>query len=299
MAKEPDRREPDTDEQPRLVVLVATLGEAIQVQQFDPDAWYALAEGARARWEAAQDEHGDHPNNLVVVYFSDDIIDSKRLPYSPRWSAAPEPQRLGRSHGGGSGREAAAAAELLRVNDALSMRASDEIVPTPVIVYVENSEDYTKVRGALEGVLEAFDQEVILESRQVRGSVWQSFVTIFKKRTTPDQLESATDIFAAAVKARLYSEPQAQVTKAQGEAISNLIKSLESTPNALIQFSNLLIIKADSVPYVRELTPEQAEFIKRNPHLQFNPKEALAVLDHAFVTVENGDHGEGQQAITP
>ncbi|GIH51676.1 hypothetical protein SAMN05421833_12983 [Microbispora rosea] len=194
---------------------------------------------------------------------------------------------------------AAAAAELSRVNDALSMRASDEVTASPVIMYIENAEDYAKVRDALETVLAAFDQEIILESRQVRGSVWQSFVTVFKKKATPDQFENAADTLMAAAAQRLYAAPQAQISKDQSEAIAKLITSLEGSANALVTFSNLLLIKVDGTVLVRELSPAQAEFIKMNPHLQFNPKEALAALDNAFVSVQSGGQGDGQQAITP
>ncbi|MET9344565.1 hypothetical protein [Nonomuraea sp. NPDC003804] len=69
-------------------------------------------------------------------------------------------------------------------------------------------------------------------------------------------MDQAAHALTAGAKARWYGEPQSQITKAQGEAIS--IESLKDTQNALLAFSNILIVKIDGVPLVRELTPSKS-----------------------------------------
>ncbi|MFD1937584.1 MULTISPECIES: hypothetical protein [Nonomuraea] len=87
--------------------------------------------------------------------------------------------------------------------------------------------------------------------------------------------------------------------KAQGEAIAGLLAALEGNDNALLAFSNILILKVDGVPLVRELTPEQVEHLQKNPRLYGDPRLALALLDVGLASIGERASEEGPQAITP
>lgn len=162
------------------------------------------------------------------------------------------------------------------------------------VVYLDDESQYRQVRTALAEALDAFGLKVDSSSLIIRGSIWQAFLTALKRQTTDDRLEQGGDAFAAGAKARWYGEPQSQITKAQGEAIASLLTTLENTQNALLAFSNILIVKIDGVPLVRELTPEQVEHLQKNPRLYTDPRLALGVLDVGLASVhESGPDESG------
>ncbi len=65
---------------------------------------------------------------------------------------------------------------------------------------------------------------------------------------------------------QVVHKAQAEVDAAQGRAVAELITSLTSTPNAMIQAGSLLVIKIDGEIIVRN--PTQAELL----HLERNPR---------------------------
>jgi transcriptional regulator with XRE-family HTH domain len=189
--------------------------------------------------------------------------------------------------------------ELHRLVDAISMRtATSPVVGAPVVLYLDDTATYEEVLHRLNEALMAFGQEVILASKPVFGSIWQGFVAIFKRQVTPRRVEDAMVKVQAGAVARWYGEPQSQITKAQGEAIASLLTALEGNQNALLTFSNILVLKVDGVPLVRELTPEQVEHLQKNPRLYTNPGLALAMLDEGRTAPGDAASGPGQQAVT-
>ncbi|MGJ6967823.1 hypothetical protein ACSDR0_38525 [Streptosporangium sp. G11] len=179
-------------------------------------------------------------------------------------------------------------------------RSSRDQQLSPVVLYLDDTAHYESVRQALEDALPAFGLQISQVRHPLHGSIWQAFIAVFKRQAAPERLEHAGDALTAGAKARWYGEPQSQITKAQGEAIANLLDTLQNTENALLAFSNILIVKIDGVPLVRELTPEQVEHLQRNPRLYTDPRLALNVLDVGLTNAgQIGASGTDQQAIAP
>ncbi|MEU7900346.1 hypothetical protein AB0B45_46875 [Nonomuraea sp. NPDC049152] len=108
---------------------------------------------------------------------------------------------------------------------------------------------------------------------------------------------SSTALLKAGAQARWHGEPQSQITKAQGEAIAALLTSLQETQNASLTFSNILVLKVDGVPLVRELTPEQVEHMQKNPQLYTDPQPALGVLDVGLTGVQEIGPDDNPRAV--
>ncbi|WP_219519508.1 hypothetical protein [Nonomuraea ceibae] len=168
----------------------------------------------------------------------------------------------------------------------------------PVAIYMDNDEDYPEVRQALDRALSSFGLEIHQELPRVQGSVWQAFVAAFKRQATPEGVDGAVGVARAGAEARWHGEPQSQITKAQGEAIAAILQSLENSSNALLYFSNVLILKIDGVPLVRELSPEQVDRMRRNPHLFTDPRLALQMLEEVEEAARRTGGEPGQSAIT-
>ncbi|WP_432928212.1 hypothetical protein ACQPZZ_01515 [Microbispora sp. CA-135349] len=168
---------------------------------------------------------------------------------------------------------------------------------SPVVLFVSNDDAYGPVRQALDDALEAFGLAPVTVSPRIEGSVWQVLTAAFKRQVEPDRIDQAGDAFTAGAKARWYGEPQSQITKAQGEAVANLLDKLQTTPDALIMISNILIVKVDGVPVVRELTPEQVQVLQENPSLFTDPRLALSRLEPRQVEASRPGPDTGQQSI--
>ncbi|WP_203974679.1 hypothetical protein [Planotetraspora silvatica] len=174
-----------------------------------------------------------------------------------------------------------------------------EMTPHPVVLYLDDDGDYEAVQSALLDAIDAFGLKLVMVGRPIRGSIWQPFIAIFKRQTAAERLEQAGDALTAGAKARWYGEPMSQITKAQGEAIAGLLNSLQNTQNALLTFSNILLVKIDGVPIVRELTPEQVEHLQKNPRLYGDPRLALGVLDDGPSQVKTVGSSKDPHAVVP
>ncbi|MEU7857833.1 hypothetical protein [Nonomuraea sp. NPDC049141] len=188
---------------------------------------------------------------------------------------------------------------LSRIFDVIRADTTGVMAPTPVVLYLDDETTYSSVHSALVGALESFGLEIAVATQTLEGSIWQAFVAALRRQVDGERLDQVGDLAVAGAKARWHGEPQSQITKAQGEAIASLLAALEGNQNALLAFSNILIVKVDGVPLVRELTPEQVEHLQRNPRLYTDPRLALGMLDDGRVVQGDVASGPGQQAIAP
>ncbi|GIH28660.1 hypothetical protein Aph01nite_69700 [Acrocarpospora phusangensis] len=147
------------------------------------------------------------------------------------------------------------------------------------IVYLSDERDHAPVLAALAQAAEAFGLEIAEAGPQVRGSIWQAFVVRVRRYFTDERLEQSADKLKAGAEIRWYDEPAAQASKVQAEAVAALMAAVQESANAFILIGNLLLIKIDGFPYIRELTPAQVDYLQANPGLQANPAQALAEVD--------------------
>jgi hypothetical protein len=71
---------------------------------------------------------------------------------------------------------------------------------------------------------------------------------------------------------------QAEVDAMQSTAVSQLLKALEGTPNAIVQIGSILLIKVGGVTSVRNLTQLELAHLERNPDLFRDPAAAFREL---------------------
>ncbi|MFF0248229.1 hypothetical protein ACWEU6_11690 [Streptosporangium sandarakinum] len=171
--------------------------------------------------------------------------------------------------------EAALSAEL-GVSINLSSSMSE---PAPlVVVYLPNEDNYSEVKEAIAGVLDAFGMEILSEGGIIHGSIWQSFVAVFKRRTTEEQADQALTKVQRAVELRGVDKPQADVTRTQSESVAKLLDSLKDNPSALIQIGNILVAKVNGIPIALELSQVQLVHLQSNPLLYTDPARAVDEL---------------------
>ncbi|WP_214106409.1 hypothetical protein [Acrocarpospora catenulata] len=189
--------------------------------------------------------------------------------------------------------------EIEYFQEIIDMRTPESgIVPVPVVLYLDDETPAEQVREALAAVLDTLNQEIILVGHPIKGSIWQAFIAAVRRQATPERLDSTAHAARAGMQARLYGEPQSQITKATSEAVASLLDTLKDNSNALIAIGDILIVKVDGVPLVRQLTPEQVDHLQKNPRLYTDPRLALSILDGSYASVQN-DTDAGQRAVSP
>ncbi|MFI6324811.1 hypothetical protein ACIBG8_45315 [Nonomuraea sp. NPDC050556] len=147
------------------------------------------------------------------------------------------------------------------------------------------------VAQALGQVVGAFDLEIDESRGPVRGSLsyW------FRARRRDVQNIANSELgkemgveVKRALQLRAVDAEQAKVDDAKAEAVSKLIAAVENHPVAVLQVGSLLVVKADGVLQVRDLTPREIEHLRRNPHALVNPATVLAHLQTSVDEASSG-----------
>lgn len=144
--------------------------------------------------------------------------------------------------------------------------------------------------------LDTYDKEPILQASEALGEllgsidasvltqveVWGSWgKRIAAKVKQAEALEKA----AEALKAAMVNLPQAQANSENADAVSKLISSVEATPNAVLRFGPVLIVKVtmggEAAIVTTDLNADQVRQLNRHPQWLLEPQQLLARLSDA------------------
>ncbi|ONI90590.1 hypothetical protein ALI144C_02605 [Actinosynnema sp. ALI-1.44] len=151
----------------------------------------------------------------------------------------------------------------------------------PTVTYLADGSHHKEVQAALEKLLDAFGFDVNSRGPHVLGSVFQKTQFRLRKALTSDQITERLLKIERGIELQLVGKAQADVDALQGDAVAKLLTALKDEPTALIQIGSLLLIKADGVPVVRNLTQEELRYLERNPRLLEQPASILRRLAEA------------------
>jgi hypothetical protein len=84
-----------------------------------------------------------------------------------------------------------------------------------------------------------------------------------------------------ATELQMLDIPQSTVDANQGHAVAELRTALNGERDAVIQIGSILLVKADGVPVVRNLTQFELELLQRNPTWLTRPSRILRDLQKA------------------
>lgn len=144
--------------------------------------------------------------------------------------------------------------------------------------------------------LDTYDKEPVVVAadalRELLGSIggttlaevelWGSW----RKRVVARVREAkALEKAAEALKAAMVNLPQAQANSENADAVSKLISSIEATPNAVLRFGTVLIVKVtvDDEPAIvtTDLNADQIRLLNRHPDWLLQPQQLLGRLSQA------------------
>jgi len=173
--------------------------------------------------------------------------------------------------------------------DFVSNSVFEDIARTQFIeaeIYLDSNEPdsildaYTYIKLALNNL----DFELNLELPAVFGSWYKRLIAKSKSAITSEEVTSRLKEMEYAFEVNGILKQQSEIDKNQSEALLNILKGIENTPNAVIRIGSLLVIKVTSaitnIPsiHVRTLAIKELHFLNKNPHLTNNPVELLDSL---------------------
>ncbi|MFG2076953.1 hypothetical protein [Nonomuraea maritima] len=155
----------------------------------------------------------------------------------------------------------------------------------PIMVYVGGDADeaaLSPIEEAIKGVLDSHELRIETSQGPFLGSIAKWFKAVGRGAQSLADSEIGHDLAAEAQRAiqlRAVDLEQAKVDDAKATAAAKLIEAAEPYSVVTIQAGSMLLLKAHDMLVVRDLTPREMLYVRRNSRLITDPKALLAGLD--------------------
>ena len=129
----------------------------------------------------------------------------------------------------------------------------------------------------------AFGLEKVKESDEKWGSWFKQLIVKAKRIKNSEQTKKKLEEINHAAKNYAINRVQAEIDDKKGNAIANMIKSIDSIKNVAIQLEDILLIKVcddDENSTLVSITLTEDDYIKlkKNPKLLYNPRKLLEIM---------------------
>lgn len=148
----------------------------------------------------------------------------------------------------------------------------------PAAIYLSDGDTHRELQHLVEEMLDTLDLDVTYRGPEVTGSWFRALTARSRSKVSGSELQDRLRKLERGIELRTLHRVQAEVDEKQGSTVAQLLTALEHTPTALIQIGSLLIVKADGVQAVRNLTQLELRHLEQNPELLTTPHAVLATL---------------------
>jgi len=164
------------------------------------------------------------------------------------------------------------------------LEAATELLPVRVYLPKEDRAVERQLLSAIEQLSEALELDVVLDFREVRRSWFKTRIMKFRRFLSTPQVAERLQKLERAIELKGLDIPQSQVDAKQAHAVSEILRALAKTPEALVQIGALVIVKHPSVNggvvCVRTLTPDIMDRLESDPSLLSQSVNFLKILEH-------------------
>ena len=143
----------------------------------------------------------------------------------------------------------------------------------PVSVYT-TADDGTPLKGAVVGVLRAFDLTVVVEEPVELGSWFQRFWTRARSDSVRDRMRKLEQ----AVELQYLGKARAEIDHAKALAVAALLQAISTQDNAVVRIGSLIAIKTQGDLAVWTVSELEAADMERHGALLRDPVSALEYL---------------------
>jgi Fis family transcriptional regulator len=175
----------------------------------------------------------------------------------------------------------------------------------PLRIYLGSGDEKHRdsVLAAVQKLYETYGLLVREEYQEERGSWFKKFILAARKPEVLEELKHRLKQSEHIIELELLSKRQAQVDKAEAEALVLLIKSLAPVKNAVLQVGSLLMVKStdpsnsDSL-IAKTLTTRELNYLNANQHLLMQPSRILEVLNREQSKSTNQDRSSDSSSLS-
>jgi len=167
----------------------------------------------------------------------------------------------------------------------------DRFIPVRVYLSDESEASVRKVSSAIDRLLSAFGFEFSDDFPAENGSWWKKWFAKSKEVATQPEVADRLEKIERALELKGLHQPQAEIDKAQAEAIAALTVAIKDIPNVAIQAGSILLVKttdANQGPclQVRTLSTKELIYLENNQHLLCKPATVMQSLSQGAKSLE-------------
>lgn len=159
----------------------------------------------------------------------------------------------------------------------------DRFIPVRVYLSDDKQNDIENITNAVDKLLDAFGFQFSDDFPAEKGSWWKKWFAKSKDVITQPEVADRLEKIERAIDVKGLHKPQAEVDKAQAEAIAVLTASIKEIPNVAIQAGSILLVKVtdgngDPSLQVRSLSTKELIYLENNQHLLCKPETVMQSL---------------------
>lgn len=201
------------------------------------------------------------------------------------WAATFSPKGEYSSHSTSTSVTAETAAQSMIEENMAALLNRDFVQEPRILVYVGGEADdasLAPIEEALEEVLNAYGYDIRTCKGPFRGSITKLFKGLWRRTKEIRDCDLGQDLAAEmqrAIQLRAVDLEQAKVDDAKAAAVAKLMEAAAPHAVVTIQVGAMLLLKAHDMLVVRDLTPREMLYVRRNSHLVTEPRALLAGLN--------------------
>lgn len=157
-------------------------------------------------------------------------------------------------------------------------RAREEAPVLPVSIYLGDGRDHERIEAAVEKALAQAGMSVIGREDPQRGSWFRNMRARLREAAATPAGREAMAVALHGLEQRVALEKDAVIAEKLMNGVQGVITALQPEQNAVVRMGPVLIVKADGLLTVLQLTPAQQLALNHRPWLHKEPHEVLNAL---------------------
>jgi hypothetical protein len=131
--------------------------------------------------------------------------------------------------------------------------------------------------------------DLIIGLHAVHSSWFKRTLARTKDALTSDEMVVMYKEFANGLQVNAILHKQSEIGKNLSEAVLNILKGIENTPNACIRIGSVLVLKTTDastclpVIYVKNLTIGEMHYLTKHPTLSLQPNNIIYELENTQI----------------
>ncbi|MFK8908386.1 hypothetical protein [Streptomyces sp. YS-3] len=164
------------------------------------------------------------------------------------------------------------------MDEPASRTAEQEATLLPITIYLADEAPHRDVQAAVEELLATAGMEILDREDPVIGS-WFRRMRATMSRTARSQVARESALTAAHIAdARLILAHDATITATMMTNVGPVLTALQPTKDAVVRIGAVLIVKADWVVRVVQLTAAQQAILDHRPQLATSPHDVIGAI---------------------